>query len=230
MAIRGVFVTGTDTGVGKTEVSCAIARALTARGLVVDVYKPAETGCATRDGVLVGEDCQRLAAAAGGRQSPAEVASYLFELPAAPLVAAEAEGRTIDRARLREDYEHIAAESDFVLVEGAGGLLVPIDEGLTYAELADNFALPVLLVVGSRLGCINHALLTLEVLHARRIPVAGFVVNCMTDGDAAAEEARMHERTIARFSDVASLGVFAFLPKGASAAEAATKLDLDALL
>jgi dethiobiotin synthetase len=230
MAIRGVFVTGTDTGVGKTEVSCAIARALVARGFVVDVYKPAETGCTKRDAALVGEDCERLAAAAGGRQSAAEVASYLFELPAAPLVAAEAEGSAIDRARLREDFEHIAAESDFVLVEGAGGLLVPIDDGLTYADLADNFGLPVLLVVGSRLGCINHALLTLEVLQARHIPIAGFVVNCLADGQAALDEARMHERTIARFTEVASLGVFAFLPEGTSAAAAETHLDLDALL
>jgi dethiobiotin synthetase len=226
-------VTGTDTGVGKTVVSCAVTAALSARGLRVGVYKPAETGCLRRNGALVGEDCERLAAAADNRQTPAEVTSALFELPAAPLVSAEAEGRRIERARLREDFARIAADCDFVLVEGAGGLLVPIAENFTYAELAADLALPVLCVVGSRLGCINHALLTLEVLRMRAVPIAGFVVNCLQAGDHAAAEARMHAGTIGRFTDTTALGVLPFTPDTAAAALATAAdrhLTLDALL
>lgn len=174
---RGLFVTGTDTGIGKTFVSCGILRALARRGVRVAAYKPAETGCARRAGSLVGADCALLAEAAKSGQPPDEVASLLFEAPAAPLVAAEEVGRPIDPEALLADFSALAARHDFVLVEGAGGLRVPIAADFTYAELAQRLELPVLCVVGAKLGCINHALLTLEALEALDVEIAGYVLN-----------------------------------------------------
>lgn len=209
---KSIFVTGTDTSIGKTEVACAIAAALDARGIDVGVYKPAETGCAEGgDGSLVGEDCLRLAAAAGERQSPSDVASYLFRLPAAPLVAAEAAGATIDPEVLVADCKRVVGQHEITLIEGAGGLLVPIAEGFTYADLATRLASPVLCVVGSRLGCINHALLTFAALEARGLEVLGYVVNTLAPGNEAFAEARSNRATIARFSDLPALGLLPYL-------------------
>jgi len=230
--VRGLFVTGTDTGAGKTLVSAAIVRALVTRGVRVGVYKPAETGCRTRDGAtaatLVGEDGELLAAAAG--QPPpsyggAEVSSYLLRQPAAPLVAAETEGTRIDPARMVADFERIAASSDFVVVEGAGGLLVPIAEGFTYRELARELGLPLLCVVASRLGCINHAMLTIEAIEAAGLELRGYVVNQSSGDASSALAANSNRRTIARFSDRDStrdLGLFPFVPE-------ADRGDFDAL-
>ncbi|HYB99013.1 MAG TPA: dethiobiotin synthase [Candidatus Limnocylindrales bacterium] len=175
--MRGLFITGTDTGVGKTVVTCAIAAALRERGMRVAVYKPVETGCSVRDGRRIGEDCQKLASAAGGGQSAEDVVSYLLLEPAAPLVAAQAENVTIDPARLTQDFARMASSADFTLVESAGGLLVPITARYSYRDLARELGLPLLCVVGSRLGCINHALLTLEAAQAAGIAVAGYVMN-----------------------------------------------------
>lgn len=208
IAAPAVLVTGTDTGVGKTLVSTAIVASLTERGFSVGVYKPVETGCEVRRGQRIGRDCERLRAAAGGRQDPASVASYLLELPAAPLVAARAESVTIDIDRLARDYAAVASSHDVTVVEGAGGLLVPITDAFTTLDLARRLALPVLVVVGSRLGCINHALLTLSVLEARDVGCAGFIVNCVApDAGGAASPSRNRE-TIAAFTSAPDLGLF----------------------
>src|SRR4051794_24169387 len=112
MARRGIFVTGTDTGAGKTLVTCAILRALARRGVSVAAYKPVETGCRTENGSLVGSDCVLLSQATG--QRAADVAAYLFAEPAAPLVAAEAEGAVIERSRLIDRFHRIADSAEFV--------------------------------------------------------------------------------------------------------------------
>lgn len=238
MARAGIFVTGTDTGAGKTLVSCAILSALRRRGHRVAAFKPVETGCRAVDGAenfatergsvaspgraLVGEDCQRLSAASGGRQAPGDIAACLFAEPAAPLVAAEAEGRRIDPARLRARFDEIASGADFVLVESAGGLMVPVADGYTTRDLARELALPTVVVVASRLGCINHALLTLEVLRSSGIPVAGFVMNeCERDRAHALALATNREQ-IGRFTDAADLGVMPLV-------EASRTEDLDHL-
>jgi dethiobiotin synthetase len=235
----GLFVTGTDTGVGKTLVTCAITAALRARGMDVGVYKPAETGCRRDGDCLTGEDCGRLVAAAGHAQTVEETASYLFELPAAPLVAAEAAGARIDPARIVGGVERLGHQHEFVLVEGAGGLLVPIAEGYAYLDLARELALPVVVVVGSRLGCINHALLTLGALERVELETAGWVLNAMTaaTGDAEADAVTAtNRRTIARFTAQRDLGAFPFVePSARDDPEAlgrlaAEHLDLDGLL
>jgi len=194
------LITGTDTGAGKTLVGCALVAALRARGLRVSVYKPVETGCAEVAGQLVGEDCVRLAGAAGDVGRAPEVASYRFALPAAPLVAAEAAGNTIDPQRLVADFARLLdGGTNVVIVEGAGGLMVPIADGFTYLDLARRLDLPILCVVGSRLGCINHALLTLRAIETAGLRSAGYVVNCMDPGEQALAAARSNRATIARF-------------------------------
>jgi dethiobiotin synthetase len=216
---NGILVTGTDTGIGKTMVACAIVAALRARGIRVGVYKPAETGCGLVDGVLAGVDCIRLAAAGGGRQMANEVASYLFELPAAPLVAADAAGSKIDPLALTRDFQDLSRKYERVIVEGAGGLMVPIADGYTYLDLAGQLRLSVVCVVGSRLGCINHALLSLAAVRTAGLRLRGYIVNCLTDDAcnsvAAADTAVSHEsnrRTIARFTREQDLGMFPFVP------------------
>lgn len=246
-ALGGLFVTGTDTGAGKTLVSAAIVRAMVLRGYRVGVYKPAETGCRPRSDSseagpdLVGEDGELLAAAAGHAGpglGSSEVSSYLLRRPAAPLVAAQAEGVRIDPARLVADFRRIASDSDFVLVEGAGGLLVPIADGFTYRELALQLGLPVLCVVGSRLGCINHALLTFEAITAAHLAAFGYVVNQLACDAAAGAAARSNRRTIARFTPrgtLPDLGLFPFVAEpqrgdfDALAAIAEACLDVDAI-
>ncbi len=211
MSARGVFLTGTDTGAGKTLVSCAILAALRRRGLRVAACKPVETGCRLDGGERVGEDCERLAAASGGWQKPRDVAAYLLAEPAAPLVAAEAEGVVLDRIRLLDHYAGVASDADFVLVESAGGLLVPVADGYTTRDFAAELGLPAVCVVASRLGCINHALLTLEVLRSSSIPVAGYVVNEVATGGEYALALRTNRDVLRRFAAAPDLGAMPFV-------------------
>ena len=209
---RGLFVTGTDTGVGKTLVSCSILSALRQRGRRLGVYKPAETGCPRDEtGHLYGEDCRRLLTAANSGQSEASVASALYPIPAAPLVSAEAEGESLDPARLVADYEKLAGEYESVLVEGAGGLLVPIAEGFTFADLAEQLGLPVLVVVGSKLGCLNHALLTLSELERRGQPIAGYVLNSIEEEGLAPHATATNREMLGRFGSCSDLGNMPFV-------------------
>ncbi|MFN2374924.1 MAG: dethiobiotin synthase [Candidatus Binatia bacterium] len=234
MTARGIFVTGTDTGAGKTLVSCAILAALKRRGLRVAACKPVETGCPEKDGTRVGEDCERLAAATG--QLPGAVAACLLSAPAAPMVAAEAEGFHIRRHVLLDHFAVTARDTDFVLVESAGGLMVPVADGYTTRDLAADLALPVLCVVASRLGCINHALLTIEVLRSSGLTTAGFVMNEIGGGEEFALALRTNRNMIGRFAGVADLGALPFIDavrRGDMdhlAALAEEHLDLDAIL
>ncbi|MEE2665117.1 MAG: dethiobiotin synthase [Myxococcota bacterium] len=233
---RGLFVTGTDTGVGKTLVSCAVLRALRRRGRLVGVYKPVETGCPSdAEGRRYGEDCRRLLAAADTGQPESSVASALYPIPAAPLVSAEAEHASIDPDLLVRDFEKLAADYDSVLVEGAGGLLVPIAPAFTYADLAERLGLPVLVVVGSRLGCLNHALLTLAELERRGLRVAGYVLNALEGGESrpdAPHALATHRDTLSRFCAAADLGQMPFVAPAARddfdalAAAAESQLEL----
>ena len=214
----GIFVTGTDTGVGKTLVSCALLAALRARGHRIGVYKPSETGCLEgADGALHGEDCRRLLAAAGAGQPEASVSTALYPVPAAPLVSAEAAGDAIDPAELLRDHDALASEYDAVWAEGAGGLRVPIAASPPYlfTDFAADLAVrgsSTLLVVGSKLGCINHALLTLSELERRAVPVVGWVLNELDPAGSSSEEApyavATNGETLARFTEASFLGAF----------------------
>jgi dethiobiotin synthetase len=170
---RGVFVTGTDTGVGKTVIACGLARALRQRGIDVGVMKPCETGVGPA-GPL---DALALRAAAGVNDPIEVVCPQFFALPAAPSVAAQVEGRVVDLERIRVASKTLAARHDLLLVEGAGGWLVPITPEFAMADLAAELGLPVLVVARASLGTINHTLLTVEAIERRGIPLAGVVVN-----------------------------------------------------
>jgi dethiobiotin synthetase len=171
--VLGFFVTGTDTGVGKTVVACALARGLRRRGLDVGVMKPVETGVG-REGPL---DAQALQAASECRDTLDEICPVALPLAAAPAVAATQAGVRIEHSWLCERFEVLAARHAWMIVEGAGGLLVPLSSAATMADLAAALGLPLVVVARGRLGTINHTRLTLEVARVRRLPVAGVVVS-----------------------------------------------------
>lgn len=178
-AVRpGLLITGTDTGVGKTTFSCLLAASLREMGQRVGVMKPAETGCPPNEaGALRPLDAISLRDAASCRFPLDTICPYVFPEPLAPLLAARRAGETISLSHIAACYREIEADSDLTLVEGAGGLLVPLTAQQTFADLASFLDLDVLVVVGSKLGCINHALLTIR--HAQQVGlrVIGYVRN-----------------------------------------------------
>ena len=167
----GLFITGTDTDAGKTVVSCAIARGLRSAGIDVGVMKPAETGVPVEGPY----DARALIEAAGVSDSLELVCPQQFDLPAAPLASARAEGREVDLDAIDAAYQEIDRRHECVLVEGAGGLLVPITETLDMAGLADRLELPVLLVARASLGTINHTLLSVQACQQRGLELLGVV-------------------------------------------------------
>jgi dethiobiotin synthetase len=175
---RGIFITGTDTGVGKTFVAAGIASALHGRGLNVGVMKPAETGCTMRRGALVPRDARTLMQAARVDDDLDLVNPYRFPAPLAPSVAAAREGLSIDLRRIAAMYRKLERKHAFMIVEGAGGILVPITERRSFLDLAAFLGLPVLIVARPSLGTINHTLLTVMALRQRKLPIAGIVINC----------------------------------------------------
>lgn len=208
--MTGLLITGTDTGVGKTFFACALSTVLSARGKRVGVMKPVETGCELRDGRLVPADALRLQRYSGSSLPLKLVCPYRFAPPLAPAVAAEMAGVKIERQRLIAAYERIRAQHDITLVESAGGLLVPLAERYTFADLAGDLGIPLLVVVGSKLGAINHTLLTLRCASAMGLPVLGYILNHpASTGDLAAETNR---RTLLRLTDTPCLGSLPFFP------------------
>lgn len=176
----GLFVTGTDTGVGKTLITAGLAQALRARGIDVGVMKPVETGCPVRDGRLRPLDALTLREASGSRDALDLINPYRFREPLAPMVAAERSRRSIDVERLLEHFDRLADQHAVMLVEGAGGLLVPLTDKASFLDLALRLQLPLLVVIGSRLGALNHARLTVTAALAAGVPVAGAIVNRAT--------------------------------------------------
>ncbi|MDH3443653.1 MAG: dethiobiotin synthase [Deltaproteobacteria bacterium] len=173
----GLFITGTDTGVGKTFVACGLAALLRESGYRVGVMKPAETGCDAGDGKLVRQDAIALKAAAGCEIPLDTICPYQFREPLAPSVAAEREGISLDVHRLMAIYREISAAYDITLVEGAGGLMVPLLPSYTYADFAQVLKLPVIVVAPNKLGVINHLLLTLEHASCKGLRVLGYILN-----------------------------------------------------
>jgi len=175
----GLFITGTDTGVGKTYVAALVAGDLRASGCRVGVYKPAASGARRVDGRLVSDDAARLWEAAGRPGRLEQVCPQVFEAALAPHLAAEAEGKRLDAGLLRSGIEPWRAGYDFVLVEGAGGLMSPLGDDLYVADLALAFGYPLVVVTRNALGTINQTLQTLlAAAHFRgRMRVAGLVLN-----------------------------------------------------
>jgi dethiobiotin synthetase len=183
--MNGYFITGTDTNAGKSYVSCALARRAVARGHKVRAGKPIETGCLDHGSGLRGEDQERLAQAAGDWQTGPLRGVYRFPLPAAPLVAAEHAGSSIDLTRLEQTARtgYAAHSASFFLIEGAGGWRVPITREADMATLAQRFGLPVVIVARAGLGTINHSLLSIEAVLRDGLPIAALVLSELETDD-----------------------------------------------
>jgi dethiobiotin synthetase len=222
VSTRGVFITGTDTGVGKTVVACALVRALRARGIDAGAMKPIETGV----GLGGPADAIALCAAAGGRDPLADVCPQPFALAAAPSVAARAEGHAVDLAAIDAAHARLRARHEFLVVEGAGGLLVPIDAARAMADLASRFALPLLIVSRAALGTINHTRLTLDTARARGLAVAGVVISHAGGALSPADAANLAELR----GELGARLVGEIPPLAAGELPARDHLDLDALI
>jgi dethiobiotin synthetase len=201
---RGLFVTGTDTGVGKTMVSVALLRLALRRGLTPIPFKPAETGCDPHPA-----DARALWLAARPPITEADACLYAFRLPAAPAQAAAAEGAQVDLQRIADRARTLAAKGDLLIVEGAGGLLVPYAPGMTCADLAARLGLPLLIVARTALGTVNHTALTLREAARASLEIAGVILNRTTEAE------RPHESgnpdLIAELTGRRPLGTFPWL-------------------
>lgn len=174
---RHFFVTGTDTGVGKTTVTVRLMQQLIAQGFTVIGMKPVASGCEWLAGRWQNEDVRQLTAASNVKAPPELINPYCFDPPIAPHIAAEQAGVTIDLSVIQSAYTQLTTMADVVIVEGAGGLLVPLNSKQSLADLIQVLNIPALVVVGMRLGCINHALLTAQVLQQQGIRFCGWVAN-----------------------------------------------------
>jgi dethiobiotin synthetase len=214
-----LFVTGTDTGVGKTRIAAALCLAYAAHGKRVAAMKPVASGCMQTGAGLRNEDAETLLAAMTVGAAYGDVNPYAFEPAIAPHIAAMEAGRPIDFGVLDGCYERLCLQSDVIIVEGAGGWLAPLDATRTFADLAVRWQLGVVLVVGLRLGCLNHALLTAEAIEARGLKLAGWVGNAV-DPDFERREANtdtLRSRLAAK-----CLGIFPYSPES-TAREVATR-------
>ena len=185
---HGFFVTGTDTGVGKTLIACALLHAFAAAGRRVVGMKPVAAGVEQGAGGLINADVRLLRGASSIDAPLALINPYCFMPPIAPHIAAEQAGVIIDLARIAQAFAQLAAAADVVIVEGAGGFCVPLNRHEDAADLARTLGLPVLLVVGLRLGCLNHALLTAQAIRGRGLRLAGWLANRIDPAMAVAEE------------------------------------------
>ena len=225
--MRGLFVTGTDTGVGKTAITGALARALRERGLSVGVAKPVQSGALADD---PSGDAMLLREAADVDDPPDEICPYAFRAPLAPLVAARLEGRVVEPAIVLDALGALATRHDLLLVEGAGGLLVPVGEDWTIADLAAWTGLPLLIVARAGLGTVNHTLLTLSAARQRGLEPVGVVLNGV--GPDTDESWRTNSELIAGFGDVPVIGIVPWLEEERSDLPGALSryLELDPLL
>lgn len=219
----GFFVTGTDTGIGKTFTSVALIRALVARGFVVAGMKPVASGCRRQKGVLVSSDAARLSRVANVTLDPTLVTPYAFGPPVSPHIAAQKVGVTVRVSRIATAFKKIQAQSDVTIVEGVGGWFAPINTEETVADLARTLDIPVILVVGLRLGALNHALLTAQAIAAQRLQWAGFVINIVDPSMRYLEE---NIDTLVGRMPVPLLGV---IPAHTTLSQAARALDLSKL-
>ncbi len=206
--LRGLFVTGTDTGVGKTTVSMALLRLAERRGRRPIPFKPVETGCDPE-----AADAAALWRAARPPIPASDICVHALRLPAAPSLAAAAEGVLIDLDVIVERAHAIAAKGDFLLVEGAGGLLVPYVDELTTVDLAARLALPLLVVARTALGTVNHTALTLREAARNGLTVIGVILSQTTAGAGPAEPG--NAELIATLTGQNVLGTLPYLSMGA---------------
>lgn len=173
----GWFITGTDTGVGKTYIATSLLQTLTKRGECAVGMKPVASGCRATDLGMRSEDAEQLLAASAISADYANVNPYAFAPACAPHLAAAECGVEIQLQKIRDSFRRLQEKSSWVVVEGVGGWMVPLGERLMLADVARALRLPIILVVGLRLGCVNHALLTVAAIRQAQIPLAGWVAN-----------------------------------------------------
>jgi dethiobiotin synthetase len=205
---HGIFVTGTDTGVGKTLISTALLKIFAASGKSVVGMKPVAAGALLRDEVPYWEDVEALLAASNVTAPLAAVNPYALNAPLAPHIAAQREGIVIALGRIAAAYGELTRVADVVVVEGAGGFKVPLNERIDMSAIPVALGLPVILVVGLRLGCLNHALLTQDAITAAGLRFAGWVGNFIDPNMAAQEE---NIDCLRRKLSAPSLGIVPFM-------------------
>lgn len=206
---KKVFVAGTDTGVGKTLVSAIMAMFFKEKGIDVGVMKPFETGAKKYGGEMLPEDASTLKAVAGVDDPLDLICPYCFETPASPAEAARVEGKRVDLKKVKEALEELSRRHDLLIVEGAGGLLVPVAEGVLYSDLLKELGLDVILVSRNCLGTINHTLLSLYYCKREGIKVLGYVLNKVNSKGDGTEDT--NPTWIKAFTDVPFLGRIPYL-------------------
>ncbi len=205
----GLFITGTDTGVGKTLIAGTIARILTDSGLKVGVFKPIATGCRhSREG-LISSDAEFLAYCSDCDYPLSVVNPVGYATPAAPIVSADYEHREVDFEQISSSYNYICQSCQLVIVEGIGGLRVPITEDIDVLDLAAGLGLPVVIVSRAELGTINHTLLTIDAMRSKNLKIAGVVINGY-DASKAEPAETTAPQVIARCGNVNILAVVPF--------------------
>jgi dethiobiotin synthetase len=215
---NGIFITGTDTGVGKTMIAATLATLLLTQGVKVAVMKPVETGVEDLTGL--GPDADLLKTCSGCAADIELIAPYRFEPPVAPALAANRAGVKIDLSHICKCYQQLAATHDFVIVEGAGGLMVPLAGGFLTCDLIGMLQLPLLVVARPDLGTINHTLLTIFTARTMELPISGFVINGMPAEPGLAEQDAPHS-----LASLASASLLSVLPQvSGSGIEMATAL------
>lgn len=219
MKYPSVFIAGTDTEIGKTHVSVALLHALRAAGIDACGMKPVASGCEPTPAGLRNADALALQAASSGHPAYAKVNPFAFSAPVSPHLAAARDGVTVDLEPLAELHQELVRDHSCVVVEGIGGWLVPLDERRTTADLVKHLNIPVLLVVGLRLGCLNHALLSARAIEADGVPLLGWIGNRI-DPDMAMADANID--TLRRMLPAPCLAV---LPHDQHATVSADELD-----
>jgi dethiobiotin synthetase len=203
---HAVFVTGTDTGVGKTVISAALAYHFASKGLNVGIMKPVETG--VTDISDLGPDAALLRWAAQSTDPADKISPYRFSLPASPHQAAQSAKTKIDQEKILEAFNDVKAGKDIVLVEGAGGLMVPVQGGFLMADLVKEMSIPALVVTQPQLGTLNHTLLTTFAAHTMGIDLCGMIINRMPEKPDEVASAAPH-----LLSSLASVDILGVLPE-----------------
>ncbi len=208
--LKGIFITGTDTGVGKTFVASGLLRAFNEMGYKVCPMKPVETGCKVRDGRLIPHDGMKLIKASGVKEPLDIINPYRFKLPLAPSVAAELEGVRIHKRKIISTCRYLLNKYEVTIVEGAGGIMVPIYKRYLYRDLIKELDLPVVIVSRPGLGTINHTLLTIEVAKSRGIEVIGIIINYAVKTKRDPSE-KTNPEILSKISGIPILGVIPYL-------------------
>ena len=175
----GVFITGTDTEIGKTKVACALLQTLNMHQVKTVGMKPVASGADIINGQLCNEDALKLIDASSEKLPYELINPYVFKTAASPHISAELEQQRVELDTIKKCYLEIEQQSEFVVVEGVGGWLAPVNEAQTVADMAKELQLPVIMVVGMRLGCLNHALLTAQHIQQHGLKLTGWVANCV---------------------------------------------------